>query len=220
MRKFILDILFPIECLGCGKEGVWLCEECFKGLPLTKGYLAPIDFSPSFIDGFCIASDWENPLLQNMIHKFKYNFIQELAGPLSKLLIKKLTVVLEVYPELKDFILMPVPLHRRRRAWRGFNQAELLALQLAKKFDLKLDSDLLKRVKNTSPQTKLRSKDRTKNIKGAFGLKRKGSLNAGIFTNVLLLDDVITTGATMNECARILKSNGIKKVYGLALARG
>jgi len=243
MRKLILDVLFPIECLGCGQENVWLCEECLNKLEITKGYFIPNDYKPSDIDGFCIATDWENELLQEVIHKFKYNFAQELAEPLGGLLIKKLAGVLEVYPELRVFEIVPVPLHRKRLAWRGFNQAELLAQEVANKFDMQLNKSVLKRIKNTSPQVKLKSEMRAQNIAGAFGvlvgcgknfpLLTKEGVRGSLIKDLphpslllikerryLLIDDVITTGATMNECARILKENGAEKVYGLALARG
>lgn len=217
IRKIILDILFPIECLGCGKSDVWLCNECFQKLPLNKNYFEPLDFLPSYLDGFFIASDWENKILQDVIHKFKYNFVQELSEPLSDLLIKKMELIFEIYDELRNFILIPVPLHKRRLLWRGFNQAEILAQPVAEKFQMELDNNLLKRVKNTSPQVKLKSEQRAKNIQGAFGLNCR---KVAMPRSYLLIDDVITTGATMNEIAKVLKENGAKRVWALALARG
>ncbi|MCG2686563.1 ComF family protein, partial [Candidatus Parcubacteria bacterium] len=167
-------------------------------------------------DGFFVSADWEDKVLQDAIHKFKYNFARELAEPLSKLMIKKITELnTELIHELKNFVILPVPLHQRRLAWRGFNQAELLAQAVAQEFGLQINNNLLIRKKYTSPQVKLKSKDRNKNIQGAFEIKSNL-----IFKNILLIDDVITTGATMNEIARILKNNGAKKVFGLAIARG
>ncbi len=215
LRQIILDILFPIECLSCGQADVWLCAECFKKLPLRSGYFEPLDFEPLFLDGFLIGSEWEDKIVQKLIHQYKYNFSQELSQPLAEILAKKLLAIFEIYPEIKNFVLLPVPLHRRRFFWRGFNQAELLARLVAEKFDLPLETNLIKRIKNTSPQVKLKSEARRKNIAGAF--KCQPGMTA---ENVILVDDVITTGATMNELARVLKESGVKKVYGLAVARG
>jgi len=263
IRKIVLDTLFPIECLGCGKEDVWLCDECFQNLPLKQGYLEPIDFSPSYLDGFFVASDWENKVLQEAIRKLKYNFVQELSVPLSNLLIKKTKKIFEIYKDVNSFTIIPVPLHKRRLSWRGFNQAELLAKQVAERFKMELDNNLIKRVKNTSPQVKLKGKARAKNIAGAFDVNPSrvgletgtGSLRASsrfmpgaslfglkntIFTGIigdprvhagkpvpdingksfLLIDDIITTGATVNEVAKVLKNYGAKEVWALAIARG
>jgi len=251
IHKLILDILFPIECLGCKKDDVWLCNECLEKLPVNNSDLQHIDLKPSYLDGFFVASEWENKLLQDVIHKFKYNFAQELAEPLSKLLIKRIH---ELIHELKDFVIVPVPLHKKRYIWRGFNQAELLAHELAHELGMKIDNKIVSRIKNTSAQVKLSGKDRRKNIQEAFGCRdapvgrlshgmrlsppfqggvartptersgvgvRDGVVNKSLIGEVyLLIDDVITTGATMNECAKVLKNSNAEKVYGMALARG
>jgi len=211
-KKIILDILFPISCLGCCQSNVWLCEECQNKIQINKDLFQPINFSPSYIDGFFVSADWEDKILKDTVHRFKYGFAKELAEPLSKLMIKK---IYKLNIELKNFVIFPVPLHRRRLAWRGFNQAELLASFVAEKFNLELNNNLLIRKKYTSPQTKLNSKKRKVNILNAFEIKKSVS-----FENILLIDDVITTGATINEIARVLKNNGTKKVFGIALARG
>ena len=123
--------------------------------------------------------------------------------------------MLTVYSELREVTLLPIPLHKKRKAWRGFNQAELLAEILAENFNVDLRGDLLKRIKNTKPQVGLKSLKRAENISGAFQVM--GEARGQTF---LLLDDVITTGSTMNECAHVLKQAGADKVYGLAVARG
>ena len=99
----ILDIIFPIQCLGCKKQGEWLCDKCLDSIA---------DYS------------YNNPLLQKAIHTFKYKFVKDLARPLSKLLLEKINFDY-------DFII-PVPLHPKRLRWRGFNQSELLAKEIDK----------------------------------------------------------------------------------------
>lgn len=215
IRQLILDILFPIECLGCGQADVWLCENCLKKIPLNRDDdWRKLDLEPSFLDGFFVAAEWESKTLQEVIHKFKYNFAQELAPALSELLIKKMADISAAREELKNCVIVPVPLHKKRFAWRGFNQAEILASGLAQHFDLRMDNNLVRRVKYTKPQVKLSADERAKNIKEAFNVVKQ------IPKNILLVDDVITTGSTMNEIAKVLKQNGAEKVYGMAVARG
>mgnify|MGYP003810828309 CR=1 FL=1 len=219
IKKLFLEVIYPINCLGCGHEGTWLCKDCEKKLPRDSGYMSLIDFSPSYLEAIIMASDWQNVVLQKTIHAYKYNFAQELSLVLAKLLIIKINLLAEVYPAIKDFILVGVPLHRKRRAWRGFNQAELLAELVGQELKMTASSNLIKRIKNTKPQVKLNSWGREKNIKGAFKVNLK-DLEMIKDRNIILIDDVMTTGATMNECARVLKEAGVKIIWGLAVARG
>jgi len=174
-----------------------------------------------------IAATFEDKILKKIIHKFKYNFIENLAYPLSEILVQKILDLkdkkgdpnwVSVFWDTKP-LLMPVPLHQKRERWRGFNQAERLGLNIANRLGLEFKNDLLTRVKNTKPQAKFNKQKRLKNIKGAFGIN--SALSDQIKnTNILLVDDVFTTGITMNECARILKRNGANKIWGIVLARG
>jgi len=99
--RYILDIIFPVQCLGCKKHGQWLCDQCLNSIA---------DYS------------YNNPLLQKAIHTFKYKFVKDLAKPLSKLLLKRIDFAYD--------LIVPVPLHPKRLRWRGFNQAELLAREI------------------------------------------------------------------------------------------
>ncbi len=115
-----------------------------------------------------------------------------------------------------NILLLPVPLHKRRQRWRGFNQAEIIARPLAEYFGLDLSLELLVRRRYTRPQAKLEPAQRRQSIKNSFVCRRQNLAGKVI----LLIDDVATTGATLAECARILKSAGAKKVCGLVVARG
>jgi len=116
-----------------------------------------------------------------------------------------------------ETIIMPVPLHKKRYNWRGFNQALLLSEYIASEFHLRINEDLLIRRKNTKPQTKIKSMiKRRENIKGAFFIAENDFLNN---KNVIIVDDVCTTSATLNECAKELKNAGVKNVWGLVMAR-
>lgn len=122
----------------------------------------------------------------------------------------------------KNVILVPVPLHWQRRNWRGFNQAELLGKMISQKLGIGFIPDLLIRTRNTQTQTKLKKEQRLKNIKDAFKINPKYSLNFLIaeFPNFLIFDDVWTTGSTLRECTKVIKSSFRRSfVWGLTLAR-
>jgi len=119
------------------------------------------------------------------------------------------------YP--KSSILIPVPLHSRRQRWRGFNQAELLGKILAEKFNWQVRTDILVRHKHTKPQVDLKGKERKNNIRGAFKITPKAKIKN--LKKVWLFDDVWTTGSTLRECGQVLKRAGVRKVWGLTLAR-
>ena len=217
IRNKTLDILFPIECVECKKFGVWLCEECFEKIEINTKALEKLELIPSYLDGFLVATDWKNQIVQDAVHKFKYNFSQELGEVLVNLILKKIKKIgLENFLK-ENVVIVPVPLHRRRYAWRGFNQAELLAKIISEKTETEMDTKIIKRIKYTKPQVKQNRENRLKNLQKAFKIKKS---TLGLPKNVLLIDDVITTGSTMNEMARVLKENGVEKVWGMAIARG
>lgn len=227
---WLLDMIFPKYCLGCGQEGSFLCQDCFKNIPLNNSVLCPLcgQRSPSGricehclrkksdpLSGLLAASDWENELLRQIIYAYKYNFVAELALPLSELMRQFLSSHL-IHFEHKKLILVPVPLHQRRLAWRGFNQAELLAENIASAFGLELFLGL-KRKKFTPPQVEIVSPEqRETNMKNAFNVSGRLS-KENIY---ILIDDVCTTASTLRECARELKSAGAKDIWGFVLARG
>ena len=117
----------------------------------------------------------------------------------------------------RETILIPVPLHRKRYNWRGFNQSFLLARSVGDKFGAAVREDILLRIRDTKPQSKTKSEEeRRKNISGAFRCVRSEDVSD---KNVILIDDVCTTSATLNECAKELKGAGAKNVWGLVVAR-
>jgi len=230
----ILDILFPIQCLGCGKEGIWLCNECLEKIKIKKKGQCPVcrKSSPqdktcffcqrrTYLDGLIAACFYKDELLQKSIYVFKYKFVQDMDRFLAKLLIKILSGTKDSEPKTilweTDFI-VGVPLHKKRLRWRGFNQAECLAKRVAEHFGLVFRQDIISRSKYTLPQVKIKDhKERAKNIKGAFKCLLPNSVKN---KKIILVDDVCTTLSTLGECAKILKKSGAKEVWGLVLARG
>ena len=113
-------------------------------------------------------------------------------------------------------MIIPVPLHPKRLRWRGFNQSVLLARQISRIYDVPVDPFVLYRGKETPPQTQLTEDERQKNVRGAFSLNPRKPVEGN---RLLLVDDVYTSGATVNECSRSLKRGGAKEVYVITLAR-
>lgn len=224
IKCLLLDIIFPKFCFNCQKEGSYLCQDCQSLLEIS-GFHRNYPFQ-NLIDLY-FAVDYKNPLIKKIIQRFKYEpLVKELGKPLSFLIITHFQLMdnkPDFYPAPKlgagsaDFVLIPVPLHKKRLKWRGFNQAEELSKELAGFFRIPLISNCLIKIKKTFPQITLSDQARKENIKGAFLIK-DGKLIKN--KNILLVDDVYTTGSTMEECARILKLAGAKKIIGITIARG
>ena len=115
-KNFVLDILFPIQCLGCGQEGNFICPDCLDKIPLRQKI---VYFKKSPLIGLIIASSYKSPLLKSAIHKYKYDFVRDLAKPLGELMTK--AVQEQLWLASAKAILIPVPLHQKRLRWRGFN---------------------------------------------------------------------------------------------------
>ena len=158
---------------------------------------------------FCFYYDDK---IKEAIKKIKYRNLFSYVDELVARGISKLDL-----EQFKDFMIIPVPLHEKRLKSRGFNQAEIIGKVLSGKLNIQLRTDILKRVKDTSSQVKLNKKAREENIKDAFTVNSKVK-----FKNMkaLLVDDIFTSGATLNECAKILKKAGVQKVWGFTLAHG
>lgn len=210
MLNSILNIFFPNRCLACNKlKKEILCDNCCNYLRSFKGRRILCN-KP--LDEVYAVGLYNDKTFKKIIHAFKYNRKKELADKLGELLInfcrKK-----EIY--LKADKVVPVPLHFEKLRLRKFNQAELLAKIVAEHFKLNMEKDLLIKVKPTPSQSKLSREKRFKNIIDVFKINEENLPLEGSF---LIIDDVVTTGATVSECARILKANGAKKVIVLTLA--
>ncbi len=236
---FILDLIFPKLCLGCKKEGEYLCMNCFGKIELSKHQVCPICYKgdSSAVCGACISSDLyldglicatsfaKNILLRKCIHVYKYEFVEELAIPLAKILVLAF-MQLKDNEDCKHFsVICAVPLHPKRLRFRGFNQAELLAEEFIKATHLKFKIiNFVQRIHFRMPQMQLSREMRLKNAENAFVFNPKYNKNIdsnlpNLPETILLIDDVATTLATLNSCAKSLKMAGVKKIYGLVLAR-
>jgi len=226
IKNLILDILFPKFCFNCEKEGDYLCQDCQELLEISGFHR---NYSTQNLDDLYFAVDYKNPLIKKLIKLFKYEpFVKELAKSLSHLIITHFQLM-DNKPNFlhqsldqrafngADFILIPVPLDKKRLRWRGFNQAEELSKELDGFFKVPLISNCLTKIKETFPQIKLSDQERKENVRGVFLIKDRELIKN---KNILLVDDVYTTGATMEECAIVLKKAGTKKIIGVVIARG
>lgn len=220
----LADLLFPAHCLGCGRGGDYLCPACQDalpwigppfcrrcGLPLRRGELCPdCQASPRDIDGIRSLFLMQG-LAREAIHKFKYENLRALAWPLGGLLWR----YLEANPLPAD-ALVPVPLHPRRLRQRGHNQAALLARELGQRSGLPVVEGMLTKIRHSPAQARASSAaQRRANVEGAFACRDRRLEGR----RALLIDDVCTTGATLEACAATLKKAGAASAWGLTLAR-
>ncbi len=224
LREALLDLLFPPRCVGCGRWGERLCAACLAGVerirpPVCSRCGRPVRAAASLcavcrtypltVDGIRSVAYFEGPL-REAVHAFKYRGVRTLAQPLAELLV----AYQRVY-RLPAGMVVPVPLHPQREAERGYNQAALLAHAVGEALALPVAVDVLARVRATPPQVGLNAAERRVNVRAAFVATAAVSGRS-----VLLIDDVCTTGATLDACAVALKAQGAASVWGLTVARG
>ncbi len=227
----ILDLIFPKKCVACKKYGSYLCENCFSYLSFEAKSLCLLCNNPSFnnlthprckrkyaIDG-CFSALSYNKTTQRLIYNFKYKpYLADLKNVLADLFFESIIQNEQFQSQIQkgEWVLVPIPLSSSKLRKRGYNQAEILAIELAKKFNIPVQN-LLKRAKETKTQVGLTNLQRKLNVRGAFELINHQS--SIINQNAFLVDDVVTTGSTLSEAAKILKKAGAQKVFGLTLAR-
>lgn len=205
----LLDGLFPPHCVACGRAGEWLCAACISSIP-GRGRLSLVPRlrnRTEALAGALTLAPHTYPL-REAVHALKYGGVRVLADPLSALLVAGW----QAQSRTVD-VVVPVPLHRAELRRRGYNQAELLARGLCAGTGLDLWDTALQRWRATRSQVGLSPEDRLHNVAGAFACTDKVPQGA----HVLLIDDVLTTGATMSACARALRDAGAEVVWGMAL---
>lgn len=230
MKNYLLDILFPKFCFGCGKEGTFLCPDCQSCIEMLEDVFCFCDNPKRLpeagkcsscrtkkLDGLFFAVSYQNKLVRKMIQEFKYEpFIKDLAEPLANLIINHIFLLREGNRFEEGDVLIPIPLTRKKIKNRGYNQSEETAKGLSKELKIPVITDCLIKMKETLPQMELSKEKRKENVKGVFEVKNEEEIKG---KKILLVDDVYTTGAAMEECAKILKQAGAKEVWGVTIAR-
>lgn len=222
-----LDMLFPVHCASCHRSGHVLCPSCIAqiqplpspfcqqcGTPLFPGSICKsCQYHPLKLNGQRAVSTYQEPL-RTCIHALKYYGNTRLAEPLGLLLA-------EAYRRygIKADIMIPVPLHSERQRQRGYNHASLLAEVCSTRLAIPLHEDVLVRHRATAAQVDLNPKDRYPNVAGAFLCTSAFATGALYGRRIVIIDDVSTTGATLEACAAPLFAAGAEAVWGLVLAR-
>ena len=232
LRGAALDFLFPRFCVGCGKEGDFICNSCQASLTRIEANVCPLcgkpqtNSSPSrglnqMLCSNCVT--WKADIdairspfrfegvIRKAVHEFKYRNLRAIANQLAQFLGDYL-----IANPIPYDVIVPVPLHRKRLKERGYNQSGLLANELSKLVGLPVNDSCLIRNRYNVPQAKTRNvEERKQNVIGIFSCQNEDLLEKW----VLLIDDVTTSGATLNACASALKMAGALSVWGLTLAR-
>ncbi len=239
--NFIKDILAPKKCYSCNKHWRFLCEECFnkqnncevfcyickkhspefnihKKCLIENKLMSWKNFNwlKVYFDKVLVLTHYSNSIIKKLITHFKFFWKKEIWEELSKHLSK---VLIKNSPWLinKNTIILPVPMFFIRKILRGYNQSDILAKNVALNSWIYYNKYVLKRGRHTRQQSKLSQEDRTENLKNAFKINKK-HLDKIDKRTIILVDDVISTGSTVNEIAKLLKQNGAKKVIVLCLA--
>ena len=197
----ILAVLFPQKCLGCKKENEILCPDCL--LKINRP-------DTPHLNGIHIASNYQDAVLKKALWMLKYQGVKQLAKPLAELVRERIWKKLET----ENWLVVPVPLSKNKLRHRGYNQAEMIAGELSDN----VRADILFKKFHTKSQVEVKDKEeRLANIIGSFEIRNPEKIKG---KKIILIDDVLTTGATMREVKKVLKEAGAKKVIGVVVARG
>ena len=222
LKNFLLELFFPKNCFGCQKEETYLCEDCISLLDILNSHQ---EFKTENLNDLYFALSYKNHsfkyehrLIQKLIKNFKYNpFVKNLSQSLSSLIITHFELCERPIPFIQaknDFIIIPIPLSQKRLKWRGFNQAEEIAKNLSVYLQIPLFNNILIKNKETSFQSRLSKEEREKNLLNTFSCNKQVKDK-----KILLVDDIYTTGSTMEECARTLKKAQVREVIGITIAK-
>ena len=224
----LLDLVYPPHCVACGRMGAWLCAACLEAYPAFRPPWCARCGRPLPRAGVCRACRGRSSSLRaarsvgphvaplrDAVHALKYEGVRALATPLAALMAATCSLA-----PLPVAAVVPVPLHPRRVRQRGYNQAALLARELARLLVLPLHEEWLERARNTPSQVGLTRAERWANVDGAFRVAAAAS-DAGALAgqSVLLVDDVFTSGATLRAAAGALRSAGAEAVWAVTLTR-
>lgn len=207
---FLLQILYPKQCLICGKlEQDTICSKCYNRLKIE----AKVEkYNNKDFNKHLYIFKYEGKM-RNLIIDYKFNDKPYLNELFAKIILKNEKICRKIK---KYDIIVPVPIHKRRKNERGYNQSELIARKLAKNLNLELVNDSLIKQKNTLPQSTLSKKQREENAKQVYKIQNKPKIEN---KKVILLDDIYTTGATTKECSKVLRQNGAKEILVLTIAK-
>ncbi len=209
----LLDIVFPTKCISCNLTGYDLCINCLSNSPIAERESAKWIF-PLY--------DYRHPPIKKALWLFKYKGKKRLANIFAEIIYGKILEELSDWSIIENFknaILVPIPLSAKRYKERGYNQAELICKELIKidgNENFKLVNNVLIKPKETEHQARIENRsERLKNIIGSFSVKNEELIK---HANIILIDDITTTGATLDEAKKVLKRAGAKKIIAFTVA--
>ncbi len=219
MKKIInnfLDLVYPPVCGIC--ENIckdYICKKCIikiKKYKIKRKNIYKVRDKSKFFDEACHIFKYED-IIRDKLIQYKFDNKSYLYKTFSKIILndKKICGFLENYD-----IIIPVPIHKKRKQQRGYNQTELIANQISKDLNIKLEKNILIKNINTKAQSGLNKKDRQRNVRDVFKLQNTQKI---INKKILIIDDIYTTGSTLNECSRIIRLSGVKKIGILTIAK-
>ena len=224
----VINFIFPLECLGCRAPGDFICDYCIKtcvGKPdlVCPGcaLLSPVGgthpgcLTAHVIDGIFSAASFHTPFIHEGIKYLKYKNVRGLAATLVRIINEKLEAEFGSLLKNQEFVITYVPLYPSKQRRRGYNQSELLANALASMRSSMVQASLIKTAE-TRDQVLLKKEERLENVRGVFRIAQDAEIKN---KNFLIVDDVCTTGATLKECAKVLKRNGAGIVWGVTVAK-
>ena len=232
IKTKVLNLVFPLSCAGCGAQDMHLCAPCAAAIPmyapacfvckklvpahgvLSAGRTCTPCRKKSCIYAFFSPFSYGHPAIRSLLHNLKYRRMHSIAPILGNLVVTSLAFYRVALP--KDTLLIPVPLHPSRERMRGFNQSLLITKVVGENLGISTRGDLLKKVKKTRPQMKLTREERLRNVLDVFSVS---DTDAIYHKTCILMDDIKTTGATLESAARALKRAGAKKIFVITVAR-
>jgi competence protein ComFC len=211
LSSFFIDVLFPQLCVQCETMGSFLCKRCLSKITYYDGPIE-IKIPDLALDEVWSLAEYKEPIA-SAVTTLKYQSIKGVGEMLGAMLAKRFSFSTST-------VITAVPLHKKRKAERGFNQAEVIAKELAKQKQLPY-IELLKRKRATTSQVVAGTREaRLSQLSGAFECNQNIDFSFIKNNEIILIDDVLTTGATLNECAQVLKAVNATKVVGLTVAHG
>ena len=209
----LINIIYVKTCIICNKKINRnisnTCEKCSNILKYMKNEEIAINFENKFYDKLISIFPYEG-LIRNRILDFKFNNKAYFGQAFSDIILESL-----LNNKIRADYIIPVPIHKKRFFERGYNQSEIMARLIGKKLKIKFESHILKKIINSKPQSTLKHIDRERNVLNTYCINNKFDLNE---KRIILIDDVYTTGATVNECSRVLKARGVKEIIVVTIS--
>lgn len=218
MFERILDLIFPPKCIFCNKilkfgSDICICESCRKKIPYFNDRNINLIKSNNYFDDIICICEYSGIIKEALI-RYKFSNRPSFGRTFAKLIYERVKEM----TDCEEFdIIICVPLHRKKEQIRGYNQSYLISKQLGKLLGIEANKNLLIRTRNTDSQSLLNRVERLRNLKDAFSVTDANSVKD---KSIIVVDDILTTGTTLNECCKVLKDAGARKITAAVVATG